>query len=97
MRTEKNKTIALIIAGSVIAAVLLVGAASAQRLDGPPADPHYKYSTPMPPDVAVPDKVETRLGTLGFDAGVPDAATAQKVFDNLDFQHAVQAYLLASR
>jgi hypothetical protein len=48
----------------------------------------------MPPDVAVPNQVESRLGMLRFDGGVPDAATADKLFDNLDFQHAVQAYQL---
>ena len=69
--------------------------ASAQLLTGPPADPQYKYSTPMPPGIASPDQVETRLGTLHFSSGFPDKATAQKIYDNLDFQHAVQAYLLA--
>jgi hypothetical protein len=68
--------------------------AMAQMLEGPPANPQYKYSTPMPPDVAAPDKVETRLGTLHFDSGVPDQATTDKLYDNLDFQRAVQAYLL---
>jgi len=29
----------------------------------------------------------------GFDRGVPDATTAQKIYDNLDFQRAVQDYL----
>ncbi len=76
-------------------AALLAGHAIAQPLSGPPADPQFKFSTPMPPDVAVPDKLETRLGTLRFEGGVPDSATAEKLFDNLDFQRAVQAYLLA--
>ena len=39
----------------------------------------------------MPDTVETRLGTLRFADGFPDDATVEKVFDNLDFQHAVQA------
>jgi hypothetical protein len=69
--------------------------AVAQMLGGPPADPQYKYSTPMPPGVAIPDQVETRLGTLRFDSGVPDQATTDKLYDNLDFQRAVQGYLLA--
>jgi hypothetical protein len=59
----------------------------------PPA--HYKYSTPMPPGVATPDDVYTRLGFLTFFAGFPDPATVDKLYDNLDFQRAVQAYLLA--
>lgn len=73
---------------------LLAGHAIAQPLVGPPADPQLKFSTPMPPGIASPDKVETRLGTLHLEGGVPDAATTEKLFDNLDFQRAVQAYLL---
>ena len=49
----------------------------------------------MPPGVASPDQVETRLGTLNFFDGFPDKASAAKLLDNLDFQRAVQAYLLA--
>ncbi|MEI6451729.1 MAG: hypothetical protein WCP98_17530, partial [Actinomycetes bacterium] len=41
------------------------------------------------------DSVETRLGTLKFFDGLPDEATVQTVYDNLDFQRAVQAYLTA--
>ena len=49
----------------------------------------------MPPGIACPDKVETRLGTLNFFDGFPDQASADKLLNNLDFQRAVQAYLLA--
>ena len=79
-----------------LAAIIAVspGLSSGQPLSGPPADPQYKYSTPMPPSVASPDKVETRFGTLNFFYGVPDQASTEKIYDNLDFQRAVQAYLL---
>ena len=53
-----------------------------------------KMTTEIAPGIASPDKVETRLGTLNFFDGVPDKASAEKIYDNLDFQHAVQAYLL---
>jgi len=46
----------------------------------------YKYETPIPPGITTPDKVDTRLGTLKFEGGYPDAATVEKVYDNLDFQ-----------
>jgi hypothetical protein len=69
--------------------------AGAQPLSGPPAEPQLKFSTPMPPGIASPGRVETRLGTLDFFDGFPDKASAQKIFDNLDFQRGVQAYLLA--
>ena len=84
--------------GVVLAAVLSMSAsqvAMAQSLTGPPADPQLKFSTPMPPGVAAPDKIETRFGTLSFSDGVPDEASTKKIYDNLDFQRAVQAYLLA--
>jgi hypothetical protein len=63
-------------------------------LVGAPADPQYKYSTPMPPGIAVPSSVETRIGTLHFFDGFPDKATSEKLYDNLDFQRAVQSFLL---
>jgi hypothetical protein len=66
----------------------------AQELTGPPADPQYKYSTPMPPGVAAPDKIEAPFGALTSFDGVPDKASTEKIYDNLDFQRAVQAYLL---
>jgi hypothetical protein len=40
-----------------------------------------------------PDAVETRLGTLNFKDGVPDAATTQKLYDELDYIHAVGAFI----
>jgi len=54
----------------------------------------YKYETPIPPGIASPDTVETRLGTLRFFGGFPDKPTVEKLYDNLDFQRAVQAYLI---
>ena len=82
---------------TLIAATTLAALpAIAQQLEGRPANPKYEYSTPMPSGVAVPDEVKTRLGTLHFDGGVPDQATTDKIYDNLDFQRAVQAYLLAA-
>ena len=43
--------------------------------------------------LSTPDKVESRLGTLEFNDGAPSAATAELLYDNLDFQHGVQAFL----
>ena len=40
-----------------------------------------------------PDTVETRLGTLKFKDGVPDADTTQKLYDELDYIHAVNAFM----
>ena len=54
----------------------------------------YKMTTPIPAGIWVPDKVNSRMGTLNFFDGFPDDATVEKIYDNLDFQRAVQAYLL---
>ncbi|WP_295487859.1 DUF1254 domain-containing protein [Accumulibacter sp.] len=92
-RRYQAQRLALIVAAGLAMAAPQV--TLAQALTGAPADPQLKFSTPMPPGVASPDKLETRLGTLNFFDGFPDKASAEKLFDNLDFQRAVQAYLLA--
>jgi len=45
--------------------------------------------------VSTPDKVESRLGVLEFNDGIPSDATADLLYDNLDFVHGVQAFLAA--
>jgi len=39
--------------------------------------------------------IDTSIGALEYDAGYPTEATTQKLYDELDFQRAVQAYLWA--
>ena len=39
--------------------------------------------------------IDSRLGKLDLENGYPSAATAEKVFDNIDYQRACQAYLWA--
>jgi hypothetical protein len=86
----------MLICASVAALMTaVINSSNAQPLTGAPAAPVYKYSTAPAPGVASPGKIESRLGTLNFFDGFPDKATAEKLYDNLDFQRAVQAYLLA--
>jgi hypothetical protein len=40
-------------------------------------------------------RIETLMGTLKFIEGFPDDATVEKVFEDLDFQRGVQAFLTA--
>ena len=54
-----------------------------------------KMTTAIPASLLTPNAVETRIGTLKFKDGFPDKATVEKVYDNLDFQRGVQAYLTA--
>ena len=52
-----------------------------------------KMATEIPKGIATPDKLDTRIGTLTSVDGVPDKETVGKIYDNLDFQHGVQAFL----
>jgi hypothetical protein len=48
------------------------------------------------PNATVPDSVEVpRVGALRYELGFPTPETSQKLFDEMDFQRAVQAYLWA--
>ena len=58
-------------------------------------DTALRMATEIPASITTPDSVETRLGTLRFFDGLPDAATVETVYDHLDFQRAVQAFLTA--
>ena len=40
-------------------------------------------------------ELETRIGPLAYEAGYPAAETVEKLYDELDYQRAVQAYLWA--
>ena len=58
-------------------------------------DVHAQVSQQTLDAISAPDKFETRLGTLEYKDGVPTSATVQKLYDNLDFMHAVDVYLNA--
>ena len=49
--------------------------------------------TAISPAITTPDKVETRIGTLDFKDGMPSKETIAKVYDNLDFTHAFEAFV----
>ena len=68
------------------ALVLIASIASGQP-------PRMKMTTEIPPGIETPDRLETSIGTLNSVDGVPNPETTQRVYDNLDFQRATQAYL----
>ncbi len=55
--------------------------------------PKMKMTTPIPEGIATPDKLKTSIGTLNSFDGVPDEETTQLVYDNLDLQRAINAFL----
>jgi len=79
--------------GKYLAAAALIGALSSGTGYAQTAPPKMKMATPIPPSITTPDSVDTSIGTLKFFDGFPDDATVQKVYDNLDFQRGVQAFL----
>jgi hypothetical protein len=47
----------------------------------------------IPSSITTPDRVESRIGTLEFKDGMPSSDTLTKVYDNLDFTHAFEAFV----
>lgn len=58
----------------------------------PPSLAMAQAGAGIPPAIATPDKVETRIGTLEFKDGAPSKETLAKVFDNLDMTYAFRAF-----
>ena len=54
-----------------------------------------RMATAIPASITIPNRVDTRLGPLRFFDGFPDEETVRRLYDNLDFQRAVQAFLTA--
>ena len=60
------------------------------------ASPKMKMTTDIPVSITIADKVETRIGTLTFEDGFPTEETAQKIYDQLDFQRAVESVMMTT-
>jgi len=93
MKTTCRKNLIALVIVLSITLTFLAGPVWAQSEEKVPQS-KMKMTTDIPPGIAIPDTVETRLGTLKFFDGFPDDPTVEKLYDNLDFQRAVQAYLL---
>jgi hypothetical protein len=76
----------VVVTGTSIALLAIPFLVSAQPVT-------YKMTTDIPASITTPDEVKTSLGTLRFFDGLPDDATVQKVYDNLDLQRGVQVFL----
>ena len=51
------------------------------------------YNHVIPDKIMTPDSVETRIGTLKFFDGMPDEATVEKAYENLDFMRGMDVFL----
>ena len=68
---------------------LLAVSACGQAPPSPPA------AAPGAVASSSPDAVQTRIGTLNFEKGFPTEDTKHKIFDEVDYQRAVQAFMWA--
>ena len=59
------------------------------QAESPQSSPY----APIPPSITTPDSVDTSLGTLTYRDGIPSVETAQKLYDQLDLQRGVEAFL----
>src|SRR2546428_8571504 len=60
---------------------------------GEPKPAHPRATAGIPPSLVTPDKVESRIGALNFKDGMPSKDPLAKVYDNLDFTHAFEAFV----
>src|SRR5262245_43651696 len=94
--------------GLVVTQTLLVAACGGQSAPAPANSPAtgtaassrqapraMKMTTPIPASITTPDTVTSTIGTLRFFDGVPDEATTQLIYDNVDRQRGVDAFLAA--
>ena len=56
------------------------------------AMPTAALAQAIPQPLLTPDKAESRIGTLEFKDGAPNKATLDKVYDHLDYTHALRAF-----
>ena len=75
---------------ALVAVLVFVASACGQAPTGSAPAP-----ASAPATTASGDKVETRLGALAFERGYPTPETTRKVFDEIDYQRAAQAFLWA--
>src|SRR4029078_1945128 len=80
VRRQMRKSLALILL--TLSASLAAHPASAEE-----------KAVAVPRQITTPDSVDTSLGTLKFDDGIPSEDTSQKAYDQLDLQRGVEAFL----
>ena len=77
-----------------VSTALITGCGTRQTESEPELlDSRMKMTSDIPESIIIPDKVETRIGTLEFFDGFPKDKTVQKVLDYVDFQRAVDVFM----
>lgn len=71
----------------------LLSLALAACTSGSGERPKPMYAAIVPASIMTPDSVDTRIGTLTFVDGIPDAKTTQRAYDQLDFSRGIETFL----
>src|SRR5271156_74058 len=56
---------------------------------------HSAVAQEIPKSISTPDRIHSSIGTLEYKDGAPSKETVQKVYDNLDLMHGVEAFVNA--
>lgn len=77
----------------LIQATIAAGLAGALGATATTAQTTPGYNQLIPEKIMTPDRVETRIGVLEFDDGVPTTETTALLYDHLDFLRGVEVFL----
>ncbi|RLD45033.1 MAG: hypothetical protein DRI88_08935, partial [Bacteroidetes bacterium] len=72
--------------------MFFIGIGTASAMDTAKA-PKMKMTTDIPEGVLTPNHINSRIGELNMEDGVPTVKTSDLIYDNLDFQHGVTSFL----
>jgi len=76
----------------LLVAIFILGVGTALAIDTEKA-PKMKMTTDIPEGILTPNHINSRIGELKMEDGVPTVKTSDLIYDNLDFQHGVISFL----
>jgi len=75
-------------------AIILVGCSTIKKASSKVEEaPKMMMTTDIPEGILTPNYIDSRIGELVSIDGVPTRETAEIIYDNLDYHHALQAFL----
>jgi len=76
----------------LLMSTLIIGTSTAFAMDITKA-PRMEMTTDIPKGIPTPNHINSRIGELNMEDGVPTIETSDLIYDNLDFQHGVTSFL----
>ncbi len=72
--------------------MFFIGIGTASAMETSKA-PKMKMTTDIPEGILTPNHINSRIGELNMEDGVPTVETSELIYDNLDFNHGVTSFL----